>query len=285
MSLIASAAALVMGFVLGLLGGGGSILAVPILVYGLGVDAKVAIATSLLVVGSTAVVAAIPHARAGNVAWRTGLIFGVFAMAGAFGGGQLAAFIPGVVLLVAFGALMGVTALAMLRKRKGPAAPETTTAPQHLPIPKIALEGIVVGGATGLVGAGGGFLVVPALVLLGGLSMKRAIGTSLVVIAMKSFAGFAGYAAHVEVNYGLALGFTAVALVGSLLGALTTRVIEADKLRTVFAVFVLVMGGWILWREVPVTVDVKTAFVMGLVAAALGFVGLTFGRSNSLASS
>lgn len=273
MSILASAAALVMGFVLGLLGGGGSILAVPILVYLLGVDPKAAIATSLLVVGSTAATAVISHARAGNVAWRTGIVFGLFAMAGAYGGGAVAQFIPGTVLLGLFATLMLVTAVGMLRgKRKDVEAKENF----QLPIAKVALEGIVVGGVTGLVGAGGGFLVVPALVLLGGLSMKRAIGTSLLVIAMKSFSGFAGYAAHVEVDYGLALTFTALALVGTFIGAAAAKRIDGARLRTGFAYFVLVMGVVILLQEIVLPTPVKLA----IGGASLALIGLVAFLTN-----
>lgn len=278
MSILAGLASLVMGFVLGLLGGGGSILAVPILVYMVGVDAKSAIATSLLVVGSTAVVAALGHARAGNVDWRTAFIFGAFAMLGAFGGGALAAFVPSVVLLIAFGGLMLITSIAMLRKGDGPVARRQ----ESLPIGKIALEGVVVGGVTGLVGAGGGFLVVPALVLLGGLPMKRAIGTSLVVIAMKSFAGFGGYAAHVEVDYALAAIVAGLALGGSLIGAQVAQRVDAGRLRSAFAVFVLVMGLGVLWREVPVTADVKWAFIAGALTTGGIVMALLVGRRHQL---
>ncbi|MCV7172726.1 sulfite exporter TauE/SafE family protein, partial [Mycobacterium manitobense] len=122
--------------------------------------------------------------RAGRVQWRTGLIFGAAGMAGAYAGGLLARFIPGTVLLIGFAVMMIATAVAMLRGRKNVQAAE---GPHRLPVPKIIAEGLVVGLVTGLVGAGGGFLVVPALALLGGLPMPVAVGTSLIVIAMKSF--------------------------------------------------------------------------------------------------
>ncbi|MCH9702999.1 MAG: sulfite exporter TauE/SafE family protein, partial [Actinomycetia bacterium] len=161
--------AVFVGISLGLLGGGGSILTVPLLAYVAGMDAKQAIATSLLVVGVTSAIGAISHARAGRVQWRTGLIFGGAGMAGAYGGGLLARFIPGTVLLTGFAVMMIATAVAMLRGRKnteGAASPAGAERGHHLPIPTIIAEGLVVGLATGLVGAGGGFLVVPALVLL-----------------------------------------------------------------------------------------------------------------------
>ena len=156
--------AVFVGVSLGLLGGGGSILAVPLLVYVAGMDAKEAIATSLLVVGTTSAVALIPHARAGRVRWRTGLLFGAAGMVGAYAGGRVAEFIPGTVLLVAFSLMMLATAVAMIRGRRAPAKPAHT----ELPVGRVLLDGVVVGLVTGLVGAGGGFLIVPALVLLGG---------------------------------------------------------------------------------------------------------------------
>lgn len=249
MSAVAIIAALVMGYVLGLLGGGGSILAVPILVYLLGIEAKAAIATSLLVVGATSAFAAISHARAGNVIWRTGLVFGLFAMMGAFGGGLLSKYIPGQVLLVGFGLLMLITAVAMLRKKVSAAEARTQDSHGQLPLIKIAAEGLVVGAITGLVGAGGGFMVVPALTLLGGLSMRHAIGTSLMVIAMKSFAAFAGYAGHVDIDWNMVMIFVLASLVGTVLGAWSAKRIDAAHLRTGFAWFVLVMGVFIVLQK------------------------------------
>ena len=173
------ALAVLVGVTLGLLGGGGSILTVPLLAYVAGMDAKQAIATSLLVVGVTSAVGAVSHARAGHVQWRAGLVFGAAGMAGAYAGGLLARFIPGTVLLIGFAAMMIAAAIAMLRGRKNTG---TGDQPDALPVIKIVLEGLVVGLVTGLVGAGGGFLVVPALALLGGLPMPIAVGTSLVVM-------------------------------------------------------------------------------------------------------
>lgn len=239
--------AVFVGIALGLLGGGGSILTVPLLAYVAGMEAKQAIATSLLVVGTTSVVAAVSHARAGRVQWRTGLVFGVAGMAGAYGGGVLARFIPGSVLLIGFAVMMVATAIAMLRGRKdvGPADPG-----HRIPVPKVIAEGLVVGLVTGLVGAGGGFLVVPALALLGGLPMPIAVGTSLVVIAMKSFAGFAGYLTSVTIDWKLAGMVTAAAVVGALVGARLTALVNPDSLRKTFGWFVLVMSSVILFEEV-----------------------------------
>ncbi len=261
------ALAVLVGISLGLLGGGGSILTVPLLAYVAGMDAKQAIATSLLVVGVTSAIGAISHARAGQVQWRTGLIFGGAGMVGAYGGGYLARFIPGTFLLIGFAVMMIATAVAMLRGRKNIDAPEGG---HRLPIPKIIAEGLVVGLVTGLVGAGGGFLVVPALALLGGLPMPVAVGTSLIVIALKSFAGFAGYLSSVQIDWTLAFGVTAAAVVGALVGSRLTTKVSPDALRKGFGWFVLAMSSVILAREVHLNVGIAAA-VLTAIAAAVTF--------------
>jgi uncharacterized protein len=248
--------AALVGVSLGLLGGGGSILAVPLLVYVAGMDAKEAIATSLLVVGTTSAVALVPHARAGRVRWRTGLLFGVAGMAGAYAGGRVAEFIPGSVLLVAFSLMMLATAAAMIRGRKSPSRP----AHADLPIGRVLLDGVVVGLVTGLVGAGGGFLIVPALVLLGGMPMTAAVGTSLLVIAMKSFAGLAGYMASVEIDWPVAAAITGAAVLGSLVGSRLNGLVEPDTLRKAFGYFVIVMGLVILAQQVPASLSDQAWF-------------------------
>lgn len=256
--------AVLVGISLGLLGGGGSILTVPLLAYVAGMEAKQAIATSLLVVGATSAVAAISHARAGRVQWRTGLIFGVAGMAGAYGGGLLARFIPGSLLLIGFAVMMIATAIAMLRGRQdvknAPAA-----AHHRIPVPKVIAEGLVVGLVTGLVGAGGGFLVVPALALLGGLPMPIAVGTSLVVIAMKSFAGFAGYLSSVTIDWRLASMVTVAAVVGALAGARLTALVNPDSLRKAFGWFVLAMSSVIVAEEAHIVAGIAMA-VLTVVA-------------------
>ncbi|MBQ1073124.1 sulfite exporter TauE/SafE family protein [Micromonospora sp. C31] len=241
------ALAVLIGISLGLLGGGGSILAVPLLVYVADLPAREAIATSLLVVGVTSAVGALPHARAGRVRWRTGLLFGAAGMAGAYGGGRLAAFVPTAVLLAGFALMMLATATAMLRGRRddpGRERREPRTA-------RVLLDGVVVGLVTGLVGAGGGFLVVPALALLGGLPMPVAVGTSLVVIAMKSFAGLAGYLSTVDIDPGLATAVTAAAVVGSLAGGRLAGRVREDVLRRAFGWFVAAMGVFVLAGQLP----------------------------------
>lgn len=240
------AAAVLVGVALGVLGGGGSILTVPILVYLAGLDAKHAIAMSLFVVGVTSAVGAVAHARAGQVRWRTGLVFGTAAMAGAYGGGRLATFIPGGWLLAGFGVMMLATAAAMIREPRNP-----TAARHELSVPLAVAEGVVVGAVTGLVGAGGGFLVVPALVLLGGLPMAVAVGTSLVVIAMKSFAALAGYLATVHIDWTLALAVTTAAVLGGVLGGRFAGRVPERVLRKGFGWFVVVMGTFVLAQQLP----------------------------------
>ncbi|MBK9000598.1 MAG: sulfite exporter TauE/SafE family protein [Myxococcales bacterium] len=247
MIIVAVILALLVGVSLGLLGGGGSILTVPILRYVLGMEAHRAVALSLLVVGTTSLAALIPHARKGRVRWRTALIFGAAGMVGAFLAGRVAHLIPAVLLLVAFGVMMLVTAVAMLRGRSSVSAP----AQRELPVAKVLGEGLVVGAVTGLVGAGGGFLVVPALVILGGLPMEVAVGTSLVVIAMKSFAGFAGFLGHTPIDWTLAAWVSGAAVVGSFAGGALADRISPARLRSAFGWFVVAMAFFILGQELP----------------------------------
>ncbi|HEY7718802.1 MAG TPA: sulfite exporter TauE/SafE family protein [Pedococcus sp.] len=274
MTALTIALAVFVGLSLGLLGGGGSILTVPLLVYVAGLPTKEAIATSLLVVGATSAVAAVSHARAGRVQWRTGLLFGAAGMAGAYAGGRLAELVPGPVLLVAFALMMLATAVAMLRGRRSGASRGVH---DTLPVGRVLLDGVVVGLVTGIVGAGGGFLVVPALTLLGGLSMPVAVGTSLLVIAMKSTAGLAGYLSSVQLDWGLAAMVTAAAIAGSLVGGRLSGRVHPERLRQGFGWFVLAMAAFILVQEIP---DATWAAMPGaakvgvVLAAAAGVVGL-----------
>ncbi|MFF0558629.1 sulfite exporter TauE/SafE family protein [Streptomyces sp. NPDC004266] len=253
MTALVVAASLLVGLSLGVLGGGGSILTVPILVYLAGQDTKEAIATSLFVVGVTSLAALLPHARARRVHWRTGLLFGGFSMAGAYGGGRLAEHVPGTALLVAFALMMPVTAVAMLRRpRRGREKAQRVHAepsPRHS-----AVKGLAVGAVTGLVGSGGGFLVVPALVVLGGLPMGVAVGTSLLVIGMNSFAGLAGHLSGGRLDWGLALTVSAAAVAGSLVGGRLAGRVPQDALRTAFGWFVVAMGAFVLARQLGTAV-------------------------------
>ncbi len=252
--LAGAALAVLVGISLGMLGGGGSILMVPILVYVVGAPPHDAIALSLLVVGTTSLAALVPHARAGRVRWRTGVLFGATSMLGAFGAGMLAEHVPATLLILLFGVIMLVTALAMMRGR---ASPETDDAPaceaplSELPIARIVLQGLVVGSITGLVGAGGGFLVVPALLMFGKLPMRAAVGTSLLVISMNSLAGFAGHVQSAHVDPGVAVLVTTAAVLGSFVGGALAGRVTQDRLRRGFAWLVLAMAAFVLLQEIP----------------------------------
>lgn len=270
---IAFLLALSIGVSLGLLGGGGSILTVPILRYVLGMEGHSAIASSLLVVGTTSLAALLVHARQGRVMWRTGFIFGAAGMLGAYLAGTVAQRVPAPLLLAAFSVMMFATAIVMLRPERKPREPASKAAARRaarLPIPKILLEGLVVGAVTGLVGAGGGFLVVPALVLLGRMPMATAIGTSLLVIALKSFAGLAGYVGHTAIDWPLALGISAFAVVGSFGGAWLATRLSAAALRQGFGWFVVAMAFFVLARELPMLLGLTPH--LG-IAAALSLAG------------
>ena len=270
MLILVVALSVLVGLSLGLLGGGGSILVVPLLTYLGGMEPREAIASSLFVVGVTSLVSLLQHARAGRVRWRTGLLFGAAGMVGAFAGGLLGGHIPGPVLMVAFALMMVATAAAMLRPRRVPAAtpgPSVSGAAGTHPVWRILLDGLVVGAATGLVGAGGGFLVVPALVLLAGLTMSAAVGSSLLVIALKSFAGLGGYLTTVSLDWPVVLAVTAAAVLGSFGGvALSSRVPE-EALRRGFGFFVLVMGVFVLAQELPAAAAAAIVLVAVLAAA------------------
>ncbi|WP_086826302.1 sulfite exporter TauE/SafE family protein [Streptomyces sp. NRRL B-24572] len=279
MTALIVAVSLLIGVSLGVLGGGGSILTVPILVYLAGQDTKEAIATSLFVVGVTSLAALVPHARAHRVRWRTGLLFGAFSMAGAYAGGRIAEYIPGTVLLIAFALMMLTTAFAMLRKPRD-GAKKARPAHRDLPLKHIAVEGLVVGAVTGLVGSGGGFLVVPALAVLGGLPMGIAVGTSLLVIAMKSFAGLAGHLSGVTIDWGIALTVTVAAVIGSLIGARLAGRIPQDALRKAFGWFVVVMGVFVLAQQLDPGLWTHPATWAVLGAAASGAVAIRFRRRS-----
>ncbi len=268
------------GLSLGFFGGGGSILTVPLLVYVFGLEPKVAIASSLVIVAVASLSGALQHARAGNVQPRTAVAFGVAGLAGAYLGGRVSAWVDGELLLVLFAAVMIGTALAMWRGRRGVQPSPTGVAPATL-----AVQGSVVGAFTGLVGAGGGFLIVPALAIWAGLPMPAAVGTSLAIIVANSLAGFAGYAAHVSVDWGLVAAVAAVAVAGSFAGSSLARRVDPASLRRAFAGFVLVMGAVILVREGQLVVRATSealpstfpqlVFVLLVLAA-----GIAAGRSS-----
>ncbi len=248
MEALGLALSVLIGVSLGFFGGGGSILSVPLLVYVFGLDPKQAIASSLLIVGAASVSGAVQHWRAGNVELRTSLYFGVAGMVGAHVGGRAGAFLDGTLLLLLFAAMMVITALAMWRGRRVPKGASSGTRA----LAPLVAQGFGVGLFTGLVGAGGGFLIVPALALWAGLPLPSAVGTSLVIILLNTLAGFSGYAGHVQVSYGLIASVSACAIAGSFLGTRLAHRINPASLRRSFAGFVLVMAVIILVREVDV---------------------------------
>ena len=252
MSLIGGALALLVGLVLGLLGGGGSVLTVPILIYVLHVPVKPAIAMSLCVGGIVAFIGFLSHLRQRTVRARVALIFGVFAVVAAFAGARLARHIPEVVQLVIFAIVGLVGSVLMLRggfKRsavqEGPF--EFKFAPRAVTL--LALQGLVVGFLTGIIGVGGGFLIVPALVLVAGLPMRIAIGTSLLVITMNALAGFAGYLGHIEIDWNLVAWFTSIAAVGSIVGSAISKQVPQQKLRQVFGYLLIAVSLYVLYRR------------------------------------
>lgn len=245
---LAVALSSLIGLTLGLLGGGGSILTLPLLTYVAGVEPRSAIASSLLVVGTTSIIGAIGHARAGRVRWRTALVFGGAGMVGAVAGSRVAAHLPAKLLMVLFALLMLVTAIAMLRGRR-PSASAPPERSAELPWISAIIYGAAVGSVTGLLGAGGGFLIVPALVLLGQLEMPVAVGTSLVVISMSSFSGLASRLGHVSISWSLTAMVTAAAVIGTIVGGQLADRVSAASLRKGFGVLVLGMAALVLGKE------------------------------------
>ncbi len=237
------------GLSLGLLGSGGSILTVPMLVYVVGQDEKLAVCGSLAIVGTVSMSASLSYAWRKQVDWRSVLSFGIPGMLGTTIGAGLSGFMSGTVQLILFGFVMLAASVFMLRRGK----PETGNA-ESRKVWKIALDGLGVGMLTGLVGVGGGFLVVPALVVIGGLPMRTAVGTSLMVITMNSWTGFVG---HLRVLDGLGLSldwailgtFAGIGVLGSFVGQAVAGRISQQHLRRVFGVLLVVMAGFILVKE------------------------------------
>jgi len=262
MEILGYIGAIIMGLSLGLIGGGGSILTVPILVYLFSVDAVLATAYSLFIVGLTSLIGSFSHMRLGNIHWRTAIVFGIPSILAVYAtrawlvpalpdplftvGGT--AVTKSLGMLIFFALLMVAAAYSMIRKTGNTAAMEA--GPVSFNYPLILAEGIVVGTITGLVGAGGGFLIIPALVLLARLPMKQAVGTSLIIIAAKSLIGFTGDLKgdeYIDWNF---LGlFSGIAIVGIIAGSILSKHIPNEKLKPAFGWFVLVMGVYIIGRE------------------------------------
>ncbi len=261
LELLGYAGAILMGLSLGLIGGGGSILTVPILVYLFSVDAVLATAYSLFVVGLTSLIGSFSHMRLGNIHWRTAIVFGIPSIISVYlTRAYVVPAIPDPVfhlgnaavskahaILLLFAVIMLLASYSMIRKR---VVMENEEAEPRYNYPLILLEGIVVGAVTGLVGAGGGFLIIPALVLLAKLPMKQAVGTSLIIIAAKSLIGFTGdLKGNQVIDWRFLLIFSLIAMVGIIAGSLLSRNISNEKLKPAFGWFVLVMGVYIIAKE------------------------------------
>lgn len=236
--------ALLIGAVMGLFGGGGSVLSVPMLLYVTRLEPRSAIAISLLMVSSASLVGAAVHARSGTLRFRPALEFAASSVAFAFLGGWTARFVPPSVLLSLFAALMLVTALRMLGR-----AP--THRPEALDFSHLRLlgAGAAVGLLSGLVGAGGGFLVVPALIYLAGLSVHEAVASSLLVITFSSAAGFLGHATHLSLEPRVLAAVTGPGLVGVVVGARLARRVQPERLRRGFGALILVLGIFLLTQQ------------------------------------
>jgi uncharacterized membrane protein YfcA len=255
--------AVLVGVSLGLIGSGGSILTVPILVYVMGVDPVLATAYSLFIVGATALVGGVQNARLGTVDFKTVLIFGIpsivavyltrafivpFIPAEVFSVGYYTVTKP-ILLMLLFAVVMVAASVSMINPSKKNNE-EDSEKELSYNYPMILLEGSVVGVLTGLVGAGGGFLIIPALVLLAKMPMKQAVGTSLFIIAAKSLIGFTGdLGGEMVIDWTLLGIFTAASVVGIVLGILLSKKIPGAKLKTGFGWFVLVMGIYIIVKE------------------------------------
>lgn len=251
--------ALIVGLTLGLLGGGGSILTVPIMVYLLGINPVLATAYSLFVVGATSLVGAIRNMMKGMVDLKVAIVFAIPAFIAVYVTRRY--IVPAIpeeifalgdftmtkdlAVMLFFALIMLAASISMIRGRKEKEVDKAAT----LKLPFIVLEGGIVGVLTGLVGAGGGFLIIPALVLFANLPMKRAVATSLVIIAVKSLIGFIGDVQTLAIDWVFLLTFTSFSIFGIFLGIYLNKFIDGKSLKKGFGWFVLVMGIYIITKE------------------------------------
>lgn len=237
--------ALIAGTTLGLLGGGGSILVVPILVYIVKVEPKIAITMSLAIVGLTGFMGTFRHYKNGNVLVKLAFQFGAMTMLSTYLGTYLAKFLTGQMQLFIFAGIMLLASISMLKNGKEVKIKNTSNL-------TIFLAASVVGIVTGLIGVGGGFLIVPALVNFFHVDMKKAVGTSLLIIAINSLIGFVGNIINspgLELDYQFIAIFTALAIVGSQIGSTLTHKLPQEKLKKIFGYFLIVMGAFMIIRE------------------------------------
>lgn len=232
----------VIGLVLGLLGGGGSILTVPALVYVAGQTPAGAVTASLVIVGANSALGALLHRTQGTLNWRVAILFGGSGMVMAFIAGGLSDLLPPTLLLIMFALLMLVVGLVLITR---PSANDA--ARRERSIPMIMLAGAGIGVLTGFLGVGGGFLIVPALVMLVGLSIHQAVGTSLVVIVMNSAAGLFGHLGTAALDWGVILAFVFTGLAGTYTGVRLAKHIQASQLQRVFAVFIIGLALFLLY--------------------------------------
>ncbi|MFT4832580.1 MAG: putative membrane protein YfcA [Psychroserpens sp.] len=256
------ASALIIGISLGLIGGGGSILAVPVLAYLFTVNEKVATAYSLFIVGASALVGGWQQHLKGYVDWRTSVVFGIPAIIGVtvvryyvvpalpdvlFNMGDFE-FTRRMAMFGLFAVLMIPAAYSMLKNGKKRTVEGDGEVKYNYPL--ILAEGLIVGAITGMIGAGGGFLIIPALVILANVEMKVAVGTSLIIIAFKSLSGFfLGDALTMEIDWGFLGLFTGLSLIGIFIGSYLSNFIDGNKLKKGFGYFILVMAGFIFYME------------------------------------
>ncbi len=260
--------ALAVGLSLGLLGSGGSILTVPVLVYAAGQPPKLAIGASLAIVGAIALAGAANYARQGGVEWRQVLYFGLPGIIATYGGAWASHFVSGTIQLVVFAVIMALASYHMLRPR---VAPLQTAAHRHYGW--LLAAGVAIGLITGFVGVGGGFLFVPALVILGGLPMQRAVGTSLAIILLNAAAGFYKHfellsAAKVAMPWGIITVFSAIGIVGSVLGNLLATRLAHEQLRRLFGLLLVGMSGYMLWHNLPQVLAAEQTARLDATAAA-----------------
>lgn len=262
LELLGYACALIIGITLGLIGGGGSILAVPVLAYLFSVNEKVATAYSLFIVGASALLGGIKKHLKGYVDWRTAIVFGIPAIIGVtlvrryvvpalpevlFSLGEFD-FTRRMGMFGLFAVLMIPAAFSMLKKRKEPNHKSDNNLNYNYPL--ILTEGLLVGAVTGMIGAGGGFLIIPTLVILAKMEMKVAVGTSLIIIAFKSLLGFLlGDALTIEIDWVFLSVFTGISFVGTFIGSYLSTFIDGSKLKKGFGYFILIMAVFIFYME------------------------------------